>query len=180
MLITYGVLQIDTFLQQIGQKKVGNAPPKPIVKACKDVIGSTVLLNGKFPGVSTKGNPGVFDGTKRPIVELAENLSGDDRLLNGQSEMVFLAENLNGIKLQVGCGCTELHLQRSNSLACLSSRVGQMLYCGSMCNAGHRQQSMRANQFLTADLQSKEPEWYQDTRNTAKDSRRGYTGGSGV
>lgn len=100
-------LQIDTFLRQIAQKKVDNAAKKPIVQACRDIIGGTVLLNGKFPGVSTRGNPGVFDGTKRPIVELAENLTGDDKLLNGQSEMVFLAENLNGIKLQVSCGRAE-------------------------------------------------------------------------
>lgn len=110
MLITHGVLQIDTFLRQIAQKKVDNFASKPVPKACKDVIGGTVLLNGRFPGVSTKGNPGVFDGKKRPIVELAEDLSGDDRLLNGQSEMVFLAEKLNGIKLQVSCRHVEQQL----------------------------------------------------------------------
>ncbi|KAI9792053.1 MAG: hypothetical protein M1816_003035 [Peltula sp. TS41687] len=96
----YEAQLIDTFLQWIAQKKADKDTSKRKISACKDVIGGSVLLNKAFPGVSTRGNPGVFNGKTRPIVELAENLSGDDYELDGQSEMVFLAEYLNVFKLQ--------------------------------------------------------------------------------
>ena len=67
---------------------------------------------GAFPG---RPGAGVFTGDS-PIAELADNLSSDDRLIGNpqESEMVFLDQDLNGLKRAVRPILTLIGLPRED------------------------------------------------------------------